>query len=276
MAVLQVVTPAMGIAATLATGQQIHPPAIACSIAYMQAENLAQQWPTYLVAPVSIGVAYLLAVQLCVAKATRFVLHVRADSAAKAEGVMSDGGDQKVTIDDGASSSGGLVHKLNKSRRRAAFANARSRALDSGGDRLEHPGRRRVDIWLSHCLIGGSPTGSEFGDSTFASRVSSRAPSPPPVEKPKGASLLWQRAKRGPRHRQLTAQHGVGVCAPCQACYLNARGPLTSTSKERTVDSLTERTTIHTRTVYKHASTRGCTVWRSVCRETSVNLVNLF
>ena len=222
MGVLQVIAPAAGLAATLAAGQQIHPPAIACSIAYMQGENLAQQWPTYLVAPVTVGVGYLLAVQLCVAKATRYATYMKAIKAAElaakteVDGVDTSGDGGETQVKPGKkgvklgsatdASSAPQYVSSNRSRRRAAFANAlassrQQRRSSIGSD--DGSASQYGSTWGSPTSSrAGSPPGSEYGDesesqysSQCSSRVSSRAPSPPPQEQPRGASRLWQRAR---------------------------------------------------------------------------------
>ena len=70
----QVLAPALGIGAFVLFDMKIHPPAAACAIQYMQLRHDNPQiGPAYLLAPVLIGVLWMLTVQLFISKVVKCV-----------------------------------------------------------------------------------------------------------------------------------------------------------------------------------------------------------
>ena len=199
-----ILMPALGIAAMLYFKLPIHPPAAACVMTYAELKDPTQQWPTFMLVPVLLGVGYMLLVQVCVANTVRYLnqMKVSAEAAALAKqveenqkdiekGEGKDGGGGDTGPDSGkkggvkfGGSPGGGEEKLSSSavKRRQAlqskFASARSARRSSSG------GSRAGSVCGDGASEAGSPTesiadsefdmGSEFGDSRFSSRCSSR------------------------------------------------------------------------------------------------------
>ena len=203
-----ILMPALGIAAMLYFKLPIHPPAAACVMTYAELKDPTQQWPTFMLVPVLLGVGYMLLVQVCVANTVRYLnqMKVSAEAAALAKQVEENqkdlekgegkdgGGDagpdsgKKGGVKFGGSPDGTTTSTapppLRRRRSRASL-----RARDRPGAR---PLRLESGLGLRRRCIGGRLTygvdcgfrvrhGSEFGDcasSRCSSRMSSRAGSP--------------------------------------------------------------------------------------------------
>ena len=104
-----VLAPALGIAALLYLKQAMHPPAAACAIQFMTMRSESVQDPMFLLAPAAVGVAWMLLVQLLVAKCVRSCAVAPGDKAGPP--VSPSGGDRvaQATSDTSTHSNGALA-----------------------------------------------------------------------------------------------------------------------------------------------------------------------